>query len=46
MITNKKNIRISYPSSEKIYVPGTINHIQVGMRKIQQLDTVTIDKDG
>jgi thiamine biosynthesis protein ThiC len=36
------NIKISYPSSEKIYVPGRIHDIQVAMRRISQLDTVEI----
>ena len=38
-MATKKNMRISYPSSEKIYVPGEINKIKVGMRKIKLLDT-------
>lgn len=46
MATNKKNMRISYPSSEKIYVPGEVNNIKVGMRKIKLLDTVTINDQG
>ena len=41
-MATKKNMRISYPSSEKIYVPGEINKIKVGMRKIKLLDTVTL----
>ncbi|MTK54056.1 phosphomethylpyrimidine synthase ThiC [Paludibacter sp.] len=36
------NIKISYPSSEKIFVPGRIHDIQVAMRRITQLDTVEI----
>lgn len=39
-------MRVSYPSSEKIYIPGEINKIKVGMRKIKLLDTVTIDEKG
>lgn len=39
-------MRITYPSSEKIYIPGEINKIRVGMRRIKLLDTVTIGKDG
>lgn len=42
----KKSIRITYPSSEKIYIPGEINKIQVGMRKIKLTDTVTMDEEG
>lgn len=45
-MANKKSMRISYPSSEKIYIPGEINKIQVGMRKIKLLDTVTIEQNG
>ena len=45
-MATKKNMRISYPSSEKIYVPGEINKIKVGMRKIKLLDTVTLDEHG
>lgn len=46
MANNKDNMRISYPASEKIYIPGERNKIQVGMRKIYQLDTVTVDENG
>lgn len=45
-MASKKNMRVSYPSSEKIYIPGEINKIKVGMRKIKLLDTVTIDEKG
>lgn len=46
-MANKKNtMRITYPSSEKIYVPGEINKIRVGMRKIKLLDTVTVEENG
>ena len=45
-MSNKKNMRVSYPSSEKIYIPGEINKIKVGMRKIKLLDTVTLDENG
>ena len=45
-MANKKNtMRITYPSSEKIYIPGEINKIKVGMRKIKLLDTVTLDEN-
>lgn len=46
MSTDNKNMRISYPSSEKIYVEGDLNNIRVGMRKIKLLDTVTLDENG
>ena len=45
-MANKKNMRITYPSSEKLYVTGEINKIKVGMRKIKLLDTVTLDENG
>ena len=45
-MANKNRIRITYPSSEKIYIPGKIHKINVGMRKIKILDTVTRDEDG
>jgi phosphomethylpyrimidine synthase len=38
------DIKISYPASEKIFVPGKIFNIKVPMRCIQLLDTVEIDK--
>ena len=38
----QNNIRISYPSSEKIYVPGSIHDIRVSMRRIRLVDTVEI----
>jgi phosphomethylpyrimidine synthase len=34
------NIKINYPSSEKIYVSGKIHNIRVAMRKVNQLDTI------
>lgn len=41
----KENIKISYPSSEKVYMPGTIYpDIRVGMRKVRLTPTVTIEK--
>ena len=45
-MATKKSIRISYPNSEKIYIPGEINKIRVGMRKIKLLDTVVVTPDG
>ncbi|MEG2066222.1 MAG: phosphomethylpyrimidine synthase ThiC [Tannerellaceae bacterium] len=45
-MTVKKNIHISYPASEKVYVPGEINKIKVGMRKIKLQDTQTTDNEG
>jgi len=38
----QNNIRISYPSSEKIYVQGSIHDIHVPMRRIRLIDTVEI----
>lgn len=45
-MTTKKNMRIVYPASKKIYVPGEINKIQVGMRQINLLDTVVVNDAG
>ncbi len=45
-MAKKNNMRIAYPSSDKIYVRGDINKIWVGMRKIKLMDSVTVDKDG
>ena len=45
-MATKKSMRINYPNSEKIYIPGEINKIQVGMRKIKLLDTVVVDDNG
>ncbi|MCD8264583.1 MAG: phosphomethylpyrimidine synthase ThiC [Tannerellaceae bacterium] len=45
-MVGKKSMRINYPSSEKVYIPGEINKIQVGMRKIKLHDTVTVDRNG
>ena len=38
----QKNNKITYPESEKVYMPGKIYPIQVGMRKIKQLDTIEL----
>ncbi len=45
-MSGKKKTRISYPSSEKIYIPGEINKIHVGMRKIKQTDSISMDDKG
>jgi len=42
----KKNRKVSYPSSEKIYVSGTINKVMVGMRRIILSDTETREANG
>ncbi len=40
----KKNFKINYPASKKIYVDGTVHPIRVAMREIQLTDSViTID---
>lgn len=39
-------MRISYPSSEKIYISSEINKVRVGMRKIKQLDSVSVNENG
>ena len=42
-----KNHRITYPRSKKVYLSGTIYpDIKVGMRKVSQVPTVTVDADG
>ena len=43
-MANKNRIRITYPSSEKIYIPGKIHKINVGMRKIKILDLIRTRK--
>lgn len=45
-MANKNKMRITYPSSDKIYVQGSIHKIKVGMRKIKIQDTVIRGKDG
>ena len=44
MEINNTNVE-SYPSSEKIYVAGTLFPIKVGMRRISLTPTVTFDAD-
>jgi len=39
----KTDYRIHYPSSKKIYVKGNLHDIQIGMRSISQLDTVSME---
>lgn len=42
----KMNLKITYPSSDKVYLDGTIHpSVKVGMRLIRQTPTITI-KDG
>ncbi|MDR0711857.1 MAG: phosphomethylpyrimidine synthase ThiC [Prevotellaceae bacterium] len=36
-------MQISYPASRKIYVKGKIHDIQVGMRQISLLDTISVE---
>ncbi|WP_165025175.1 phosphomethylpyrimidine synthase ThiC [Dysgonomonas sp. ZJ279] len=38
----KINHRITYPSSKKIYVKGEIHNINVAMRSVSLLDTITV----
>ena len=42
----KNKTRISYPSSEKIYIPGNIHQIRVGMRKIKLSETTLKKENG
>ncbi|MDD4514118.1 phosphomethylpyrimidine synthase ThiC [Massilibacteroides sp.] len=45
-MATKKNIRINFPASEKVYIRGEMNRIQVGVRRVTLSDTVFIDKNG
>ena len=39
----KLDLKISYPSSEKVYINGAIHpNVRVGMRKVNQMPTVSI----
>ena len=39
------NIKITYPGSEKVYMPGTIYpELRVGMRRVNLTPTVVIEK--
>ena len=42
----KKNIHVTYPKSEKVYISGGINNIKVGMRRIELSDTIMVSDDG
>ncbi len=39
----KKTHKITYPASEKIYVPGKIHDIRVAMRRVSLTDTVSAE---
>ena len=40
----QNDIKISYPGSEKVYIPGTLHpFIKVGMRKVNLTPTVTVE---
>lgn len=42
----KRDLRISYPGSEKVYMRGSIHpSVSVGMRMVTQMPTITF-KDG
>jgi len=45
-MTKEKKPCISYPSSEKIYIIGEINKINVGMRRIKLSSTTSINRRG
>ena len=45
-MSDKKNIRISYPASEKVYISGEMHRILVGMRRVKLANTLTTDEDG
>ena len=42
----KQRAMIQYPRSEKCYVSGRVNKIQVGMRRITLQDTVQLTASG
>lgn len=42
----RKNIRLTYPASEKIYISGMVNKVKVGMRLIKLSDTKLYDENG
>jgi len=39
----QKNSTITYPASEKVFIPGKIHSIKVAMRRIKQFDTIEIE---
>ena len=42
-----ENIKITFPGSEKVYLPGKIYpDLRVGMRRVNLTPTVTVDTDG
>ena len=42
-----ENIKITFPGSEKVYLPGKIYpDLRVGMRRVNLTPTVTVDADG
>ncbi len=42
-----ENIKITFPGSEKVYLPGKLHKdIRVGMRRVNLTPTVTVDADG
>ncbi|MDD2436420.1 MAG: phosphomethylpyrimidine synthase ThiC [Massilibacteroides sp.] len=42
----KKNIQVKFPASEKVYIPGEINRIQIGVRRVSLSDTILTNNDG
>ncbi len=45
-MAGKKNIRISFPASEKEYIPGKKNQVSVAARRVTLSDTISVDKNG
>ncbi len=42
-----ENIKITFPGSEKVYLPGKLHKdIRVGMRRVNLTPTITVDADG
>lgn len=46
LMANKKNTRINFPASEKVYIPGEMNRIHVGVRRVTLSDTKITDNKG
>lgn len=44
-MAGKKDIQIRFPASEKVYIPGEMNRIQVGVRRVILSDTKTTDNN-
>lgn len=45
-MAGKREMRVSFPASEKEYIPGEKNRIHVGVRRVTLSDTILTDKNG